>query len=508
MKKVTFCRKVMLIIALTFGLTSLTMSQPNAWINEFHYDNSGIDAGEFVEVVIENAGTYSLSDFLLILYNGTGGVWYNQKTMNLFTVGTTYGDFTFYSYTYPVDGIQNGAPDGFALVYQGTVIPGQFLSYEGFFTATNLNASGMTSVDIGVSESGATPIGSSLRLAGTGSQYPQFTWQPAAPHSKGLINPGQTFPLPDPEPTNYPTNFTATTYGTSIMVNWTDAVAGVGEQLPASYLLIISDQPGITSPVDFTPVANDGDMSDGIGAVNVNYGIQAGLFNMLQPETQYYFEIFPYTNGGSKIDYKTDGVPPTATATTQAIVNANNFEGGNFGSWTPYNSASNKNWGVVKPGGALGTTWLALMNGYQEDVPSNDWLISPQLNLNYYRDAMITFYTSWQFSAVTDELKLFYSKNYTGGDPMQATWTEVLFNKSAVQNTWAFSGPLALPDFNTGNVHLAFRYQSSGVPRLWRVDEIMITGTPADPIPLSTWSVIIAMSLILVSSLFFIRRRF
>jgi len=36
---------------------------PNAWINEIHYDNTGGDDGEFIEIVIENPGSYTLSDF-------------------------------------------------------------------------------------------------------------------------------------------------------------------------------------------------------------------------------------------------------------------------------------------------------------------------------------------------------------------------------------------------------------------------------------------------------------
>ena len=41
----------------------------NAWINEFHYDNTGTpDIGEFVEVAIEDANNYDLSDFRISFY--------------------------------------------------------------------------------------------------------------------------------------------------------------------------------------------------------------------------------------------------------------------------------------------------------------------------------------------------------------------------------------------------------------------------------------------------------
>ena len=58
--------KPFLTIALFFGL--FTATGQNAWINEFHYDDAGTDEGEFVEVVIENAGSYTLSDFVVYLY--------------------------------------------------------------------------------------------------------------------------------------------------------------------------------------------------------------------------------------------------------------------------------------------------------------------------------------------------------------------------------------------------------------------------------------------------------
>jgi predicted extracellular nuclease len=128
---------------------------PTVFISEVHYDNSGADAGEFVEVT-GDAGD-DLAGWSIVLYNGNGGASYN--TINL---------------------IQNGSPDGLALVDGGgTVI--EFLSYEGSFIAVGGPANGMTSVDIGVSEPGSTPIGQSLQLIGG-------TWTGPAPESPGDLN--------------------------------------------------------------------------------------------------------------------------------------------------------------------------------------------------------------------------------------------------------------------------------------------------------------------------------
>ncbi|ACY47870.1 hypothetical protein Rmar_0976 [Rhodothermus marinus DSM 4252] len=142
----------------------------NAWINEFHYDNASTDEKEFVEIVLENAGSFNLSDFTLVLYNGANGEAYGTHTLDTFTEGVTDGNYTLY-YKY-IESIQNGTPDGLALCYQDNVI--QFISYEGTFTATDGCAAGTTSTDIGVAEDGTGSSSESLQLIGSGSEYDEF----------------------------------------------------------------------------------------------------------------------------------------------------------------------------------------------------------------------------------------------------------------------------------------------------------------------------------------------
>ena len=118
----------------------------------------------------------------------------------------------------------------------------------------------------------------------------------------------------DPEPTNHATGFSATTNSSSqITVNWTDAIAGVGEQLPSAYLVKAST--GIpTEPVDGTAEADD------ILVKNISQGIQTAVFTGLDQSTTYNFTIWPYTNSGSNIDYKTNGTVPTANETTDEYI--------------------------------------------------------------------------------------------------------------------------------------------------------------------------------------------
>ena len=167
----------------------VTASAQSVFINELHYDNSSSDLNEGVEIA-GPAGT-DLSSYELIFYNGSNGEPYGVLPLG----GTlpSQGGTAFGTAFFPRAPIQNGAPDGIALVDTVASSVIQFLSYEGTFTASGGAAAGETSTDIGVSESGATPASHSLQLTGSGAVYSDFTWQAPQPASSGNINPGQTF---------------------------------------------------------------------------------------------------------------------------------------------------------------------------------------------------------------------------------------------------------------------------------------------------------------------------
>ena len=162
------------------------------FFNEIHYDNVSGDIDEGFELA-GLAGT-DLSGWKVILYNGNGGAPYATIALEGVIPDQDSGYGTL-SFAYP--GIQNGAPDGFALVDgDGNVL--QFLSYEGSFTAVGGEADGMTSTDIAVEEGSATPVGYSLQLTGTGTAYEDFTWASEAASTFGDLNNAQSFGAPLP----------------------------------------------------------------------------------------------------------------------------------------------------------------------------------------------------------------------------------------------------------------------------------------------------------------------
>jgi endonuclease I len=167
-------------------LLCVPAARADVFINEFHYDNDGTDVGERVEVIAP-AGT-SLAGWKVVLYNGGDGRQY--ATLNL--SGTTANQCGGHG-TVVVDapGMQNGSPDGLALIdASGAVV--QFLSYEGGFTAVDGPAAGRAATQIPVSEASNTPVGHSLQLSGSGSRAADFSWQAPRAASFGACNTGQT----------------------------------------------------------------------------------------------------------------------------------------------------------------------------------------------------------------------------------------------------------------------------------------------------------------------------
>ena len=179
----------LLLLTALFGVS--TAAAQTAFINEIHYDDVDGDDAEAVELAVPT-GT-DVSTLVVTPYNGNGGAPYGSAIGGGdFTSGATAGGYTFYSYVFPANGLQNGAPDGLALsTTDGALI--EFVSYEGSFTAVGGPADGEASTDIGVSESNATPEGQSLQLTGPGSSASDFSWTGPVAASFGAPNAGQTF---------------------------------------------------------------------------------------------------------------------------------------------------------------------------------------------------------------------------------------------------------------------------------------------------------------------------
>ncbi len=278
----------------------------------------------------------------------------------------------------------------------------------------------------------------------------------------------------DPEPTNYPTAFTAAGQGLSVLTSWTDAT---GTQLPSGYLVKISSTDNITAPADGTYEADDLNLADGSGAKNVTKGTQQYAFSGLAATTTYYFRIFPYTNAGSLVNYKTDGTIPSASAGTQAIISQQAFENG-LDPWTQFSVLGDQVW-VLDSIHGVGLTKCAKMSGYANttNLPNTDWLISPSMNLPAASSPKIQFFTAMNYGP--GGISFLASNDYTGGDPStNGTWTDLSANATFSAGGWAWtaSSYLDLSGVGGSNVHVAFKYTSDATTAAtWEVDDVLVT---------------------------------
>ena len=275
---------------------------------------------------------------------------------------------------------------------------------------------------------------------------------------------------PDPEPSNYPTEFEVYVDGVDVFALWEDAT---GAQLPYKYLVLASTG-NITKPVDGTPVP-DSDL-----AKNVGYGVNAAMFSGLQANTTYHFAIFPYTNSGSNIDYKTDGNYPTATATTEEVYALlyEDFDDG-LGVFMAYNAYGDQEW---HQGTHQGTTY-ANMNGYAEGAAhqNEDWLIGfvEIPNGISFNEIWVDFSTAMKFDG--DPLRVAISTDFDGiSDPSDFEWEDITdaFDYSTGNYEWVESGAFDVADIVAGHsFYIAFVYTSNDESAAsWEIDYVRVIG--------------------------------
>ena len=88
------------------------------FINEIHYDNTGTDTGEAIEVA--GPAGFDLEGWTIILYNGANGSSYNTVHLTG-TIPDLQNGFGVVVVSFPTNGIQNGSPDGLALLSSNVV---------------------------------------------------------------------------------------------------------------------------------------------------------------------------------------------------------------------------------------------------------------------------------------------------------------------------------------------------------------------------------------------------
>lgn len=368
----------------------------SGWINEIHYDNASSDVGEGVEVA-GPAGT-DLSGWTIALYNGNGGSVYGTANLSGTIADQSDG---FGVLWFPISGLQNGAPDGLALVDgSGAVV--QFLSYEGTLLASGGPAAGTSSTDVGVSETSSTPSGYSLQLSGTGSGAADFAWGTASASTPGQPNGGQSFSGGgggDITPPDAPTGLGATAGNAQVDLDWSDSsesdlagytvyrrVQGSGSFAAITSTLLSGSSftdAGATNGTTYEYVVT---ASDATGNESLSSAVETATPTAPQVEAAWINELH-YDDKGSD---RNEGVEVAGTAGLSlsgwSLVAYNGSGGGSYQTISLSGTISNQAAG-------LGTRWFAIA-GLQNGGPDGVALVDAAGNVVQFLSYEGTFTAS------------------------------------------------------------------------------------------------------------------
>ncbi len=152
------------------------------------------------------------------------------------------------------------------------------------------------------------------------------------------------------------------------------------------------------------------------------------------------------------------------------------FEDRNHG-WTRESRASRNNWNHS----SYDERNFIKISGYKADEPSDDWLISPPLQLDQYKNVILQFETAKNHSDIIDGLEVMVSDQYLPGeDPESVEWYHIPAKLSEGSYKWVHSGYLNLDKYRGKNIYIAFRYRCSSTTKAtsWELDDIRVTGVP------------------------------
>lgn len=145
------------------------------------------------------------------------------------------------------------------------------------------------------------------------------------------------------------------------------------------------------------------------------------------------------------------------------------------GGWT---QQSVVNGSVLWTASSFGSDKFGKISGYLSgNTNSENWLISPSLNLAASSNPVLSFRTAAKFSG--DLLELWVSTNYSSGAPSTATWTQLTGFALSPNNpgnyAWTASGNISLSLYKNANTRFAFKYKSTTAgSTTYEVDDVIV----------------------------------
>ncbi|MCD4829242.1 MAG: endonuclease [Candidatus Cloacimonetes bacterium] len=153
---------------------------------------------------------------------------------------------------------------------------------------------------------------------------------------------------------------------------------------------------------------------------------------------------------------------------------ASTFDDGWEG-WTVHSLASDRDWRLS----SYDSRRFAKISGYRGDEASDDWLVSPQIDLSGYRAAALRFETAKNHSDDIEGLEAMVCTDYSG-NPATTVWERLQPRLSPGRYEWVASGWLDLEAWEGRQIRVAFRYRCTGPQSAttWEIDDIRLTAVP------------------------------
>ena len=174
---------------------------------------------------------------------------------------------------------------------------------------------------------------------------------------------------------------------------------------------------------------------------------------------------------------------PVASATytiqTGVVTIFNQDWEGEMNGWTFVSVDGEMEWTVATHQG----NHYAYANGYSSGAAhaNEDWCISPAFNLNAISNPVLSFRTAKNYTG--NDLEVFFSNDYDGEDPTNATWQPLTCALSQGSWNWVESGDISLSNFSGSECYIGFKYTSTDESAAgWEVDDILLIGQTSEPV--------------------------
>ena len=149
---------------------------------------------------------------------------------------------------------------------------------------------------------------------------------------------------------------------------------------------------------------------------------------------------------------------------------------GEMNGWTFVDVEGEMTWTVASHQG----NHYAYANGYNHGA-NIDWCISPAFNLDAISNPELTFRTANNYTG--PDLEVFFSNDYDGEDPHEATWIPLTCALSTGNWTWTESGTIDLSSFSGTNCYIGFKYTCTDDGAAgWEVDDILLVGQTSESV--------------------------